>query len=45
MNLSELLAVLKEINQVLAALQAMGLKIGGQIDVPTILSLINRKPS
>lgn len=44
MNLSDLLAILKEINILLANLQALGLKVNGSIDLPTLLALVRPKP-
>ena len=40
MNLTELLAILKEVNAIIAALRDMGLKVNGSIDLATILSLL-----
>ncbi len=43
MKLAELLALIQEINKTLTLLQAIGLKIDGHIDLPTILALFNPK--
>ncbi len=39
MNLTEVLQILQEVNKLLTALEAMGLKISGTVDLPTLLKL------
>lgn len=47
MNLQTALEVLKEINTLLSTLQAMGLKVNGELSVADVLSLASHvgKPS
>lgn len=43
MNLTELLAILKEVNILLTNLQALGLKVDGTVDLSTLLALVRPK--
>jgi len=40
-NMSEILAVLAEVNKVIAGLNEMGVKVTGNIDLATLLKLLN----
>jgi hypothetical protein len=40
MDLEKMLAVLKEVHAVIDGLNAMGIKVNGTIDLPTILRLV-----
>lgn len=43
MNLTEVLAILKEVNLLVSSLQAMGLKVEGTVSLTTLLSLFGTK--
>jgi len=42
MDLEKLLAILKEINAIISALEGMGLKVDGTINLSTILALVHK---
>jgi len=44
-NIADVLATLEKVNQIVAGLNTMGVKVTGTIDLPVLLKLLNINPS